>query len=221
MRSKRIDDATYIGNTYNSLTIISMEDLNGKGKPRRALCKCICGNYTKVALSDLRSGHTKSCGCLRIKTIVATSTTHGLSTHPLSAIYKAMIQRCNNPKNERFADYGGRGITVCEEWTNDISAFFKWAFENGWKDGLEVDRRDNFGTYHPNNCRLVPSVINQRNKRNNKLIEYRGEVKSLAEWCEILGLHYGTYCSRFFRHPNVDPAEIFEKPLGRWPAAKP
>ena len=209
--SKRINDDDYIGKTFNLLTVISTEDANGLGKARKAMCKCICGNYKKVAFQDLRNGHTKSCGCLKRERIISYSTKHGMSRHPLTPIYSAMIQRCTNPENDRYRDYGGRGITICEEWRNNNTLFFKWALNNGWKQGLEIDREDNEKGYSPENCRIVTEKVQQRNKRNNRMITYKGETKSLAEWCELLKLSYSAMLTRIHKH-NPTPEILFETP---------
>ena len=131
---------------------------------RRVECLCDCGKITTVIRGSLVSGGTKSCGCLNLESI----TTHGLSqTYPGKNWY-SMIDRCYNPKNTRHKQYGGRGITVCDEW-HDIVAFVRWANENGCKRGLEIDRRNNDGNYEPGNCRYVTKKENNRNRKGVKL----------------------------------------------------
>lgn len=109
-------------------------------------------------------------------------TTHGLSKHPLYSVYRNMINRCENEKTPRYKDYGGRGITVCEEWRNDFIAFYDWCMANGWRKGLQIDRKMNDGNYTPQNCRIVTATINNRNQRTNKLNQEKAdEIRSLYQ----------------------------------------
>lgn len=90
--------------------------------------------------------------------------THGLSLHPLYAVWNSMRNRCNNPKNPGYSRYGGRGITVCAEWDASLTAFMEWAYANGYQEGLTIDRTDNDGNYCPQNCRWVTYLVNLRNR---------------------------------------------------------
>lgn len=108
--------------------------------------------------------------------------THGLSLSPLYNIFKAMHDRCENPKNQAYERYGGRGISVCPEWSLDnIENFISWAYENGWKKGLQIDRIDNDKGYSPDNCRLVTAKENSRNRRSNRYVEVFGQKMLLKE----------------------------------------
>lgn len=98
---------------------------------------------------------------------------HGHSGTPLEFMYSSMFSRCYNPKNNRYKNYGGRGITVCDEWLNSRLRFYNWAIDNGWKQGLQLDRIDNDGNYTPENCRLVTLKENTRTRGSNKLSEMR------------------------------------------------
>ena len=108
---------------------------------------------------------------------------HGLSLNPLYNIFKAMHNRCEDPKNPAFERYGGRGITVCEEWSN-IDNFISWAHNNGWKKGLQIDRINNDKGYSPENCRLVTCRDNCRNRKSNKRVVVNGEEMLLVEAIE-------------------------------------
>ena len=145
-------------------------------KHRQFLCRCDCGVETSVSLKSLRHGHTKSCGCLKKDIQRERRTTHGLSKHPLFWLWHYMKSRCENPNNTSYLHYGGRGITVCKEWKNDVEAFVEWATVNGWKKGLLIDRRDNDKGYSPDNCRFVDSGLSVRNRRLTKANSsgYRG-----------------------------------------------
>ena len=107
-----------------------------------------------------------------------------------------MKQRCYNPNKPQYKDWGGRGITICDEWLNDFMAFYDWAMSNGYQDNLTIDRIDNNKGYEPSNCRWVDHKIQNRNKRNNRNYTINGETHCLTEWCEILGLNRGTVKNR-------------------------
>lgn len=102
-------------------------------------------------------------------------------------IWVRMRQRCYDRNTNDYRDYGKRGIKVCDDW-NDFSAFMEWSIKNGYQDGLSIDRIDVDGDYCPENCRWVTLKEQARNKRNNHIVEYNGEKKTLAEWCELFGV---------------------------------
>lgn len=126
-------------------------------------------------------------------------------------IRRKMIQRCTDPSSERYADYGGRGIKVCDEWLDDFDAFADWAKESGYEKGLTIDRIDNDGNYEPSNCRWVTRKEQNRNKRNTFMVTYRGETKPLKTWCEELDLHYDITHHRLTH--GQSPEKAFEMPL--------
>jgi hypothetical protein len=128
------------------------------------VCLCDCGNITTVSSTNLRHGNTKSCGCLNKEAALKANVTHALSNHPLYRALKNMLQRCLNPNNKNYSRYGGRGITVCLEWSSNPEVFVNWAYENGWRKGLHIDRRDNDLGYCPMNCRVVTPLVNCHNK---------------------------------------------------------
>jgi hypothetical protein len=199
------------------VTIKKVEKLpNDKGKHNKWLCQCDCGN-TKVARSNLlRNGQTKSCGCLMKETAAKNSKsciTHGLAFKtPLYTIWSGMKQRCYYLNSKHYKDYGGRGICICHDWRENFKSFYDWAVNNGYKKGLTIDRIDCNGNYEPSNCRWITIIEQSRNKRSNRLLEYKGEVKPLIEWCEILGLKYSTIRARLNKyHWSVEKS--FNKPI--------
>lgn len=107
-----------------------------------------------------------------------------------------MKDRCYNKNNKRYPDYGGRCITICDEWLNDFMSFYNWSIENGYNENLTIDRIDNNSSYKPSNCRWVDHKTQVRNRRNTKLFTYNGRTKPLAEWCEIQNLKYNIVSSR-------------------------
>lgn len=98
---------------------------------------------------------------------------HGLSGHPLYGVWHGMKSRCNNSNNYNWKHYGKRGIDICDQWSNNLIAFVEWALANGWKKGLQIDRKDNNGNYNPDNCRFVTAKVNMNNKRKSKYKKYR------------------------------------------------
>ena len=134
----------------------------------RWLCQCDCGKQTIVRSGSLYSGGTKSCGCLRSDNFQKLGNARK-KEHTDSRqynIWRSMKQRCHNPNNARYKDYGGRGITVCDEWLNSFEAFYKWSLSSGYRDDLSIDRIDNDKGYFPENCRWATAVEQYHNKRN-------------------------------------------------------
>lgn len=139
-------------------------------------CKCECKNYKLIVKYNLTKKLTVSCGCKKYET------THGLINHPLYTTWGNMKNRCYNPRGHNYNDYGGRGITVCNEWKNNFQSFFNWSINNGYKKELSIDRIDNNGNYRPDNCRWVNRLIQGKNKRNNVVVLAFGESKIISEW---------------------------------------
>ena len=116
--------------------------------------------------------------------------THGLSYHPLFSRWLKIKDRCLKPNNPSYPHYGGRGITMCDEWKNDFKAFYDWCMANGYAPNLTIDRIDNNGNYEPSNCRFVDMYVQANNKTNNHLIEINGVTKTLAQWCREYNVDY-------------------------------
>ena len=136
-------------------------------KRRYGLYKCVCGNEFNSQMQDVKSGKTKSCGCLKV--------THGLKSHRLYSVWKAMISRCTNQANKGYKNYGGRGITVCDRWL-DIQNFIEDMYPT-YKEGLTIERIEVDGNYEPNNCEWVTRQVQNRNKRiiqTNNTSGFRG-----------------------------------------------
>ena len=198
----------YSGQRFGNLVALN---IIGRDKHRNVLwqCKCDCGNTSVVAASDLKK--TKSCGCLKAKSLIERNTTHGQSKSHLYKVWAGMKQRCENPSSKRYLDYGGRGISLCSEWRNFIS-FFEWAKTHGYQVGLDIDRIDNNGNYSPENCRFVTRAKNNRNKRSNAMVEFSGSVKPLVEWSEQFGIDPKIAWKRLNRGWSAE--ETFLLPVG-------
>lgn len=169
------------------------------------LCECDCGNKTKVRLPDLTSNRTKSCGCLQKEKASKISKIHGLSINKsgdrprLYRIWLNMKQRCNNQNASKYKNYGGRGISVCNEWKDYIN-FHNWSKNNGYKDSLTLDRINNNGDYCPDNCRWVTYREQNLNSSQNHLITYNGQTMTITEWAEYLNIKRATLYSRILEY---------------------
>ena len=142
---------------------------NSKKKARYGLYRCgLCGEEFRTQIFRVKSGETNSCGCYQKRRTSETHKTHGLNSTRLYKIWSNIKDRTLNPKHKAYQDYGGRGITICDEWKNDFIPFYDWAMSNGYSDELSIDRIDNDGNYCPENCRWTTRVIQGRNQRMQK-----------------------------------------------------
>lgn len=178
-------------------------------------CVCDCGNKTVVLASNLTKGHTTSCGCYKTERTIEAKTKHGKTHSRIYRIYRGIKDRCLNPNNERYCDYGGRGIKICKEWLGEcgFDNFEKWSLANGYNENLSIDRVNVNGDYEPSNCRWATTKIQNNNQRKNILISYNGEVKTLAQWVEELNLPYNTIYARIYIY-HWDVKEAFEREIG-------
>jgi hypothetical protein len=127
------------------------------------------------------------------------ATTHGLSNTRIHKIWRGMKDRCYNPNHQRYHCYGGRGITVCNEWKNDFLSFYNWAMSNGYKDELSIDRIDVNGPYTSENCSWVSPSMQLRNKQGTLYATINGVTKPLIVWAEQNGIPYKTITTRYRR----------------------
>jgi len=169
-------------------------------------CLCDCGKTSIVKTERLNNGHTKSCGCLYATMRI----THGGCKSKTYRVWLAMRQRCENPKNSAFHNYGGRGIKVCDRW-NDYAAFLADMGEAPPKKW--VDRLDNERDYEPGNCEWATVKKNQNNKRTNRVLEFDGRKQTIAQWAEEVGLVYRTLNNRINRGWSVERA--LTEPVGK------
>lgn len=185
------------GQRFGYLEVMGLSDQR-KWKQLTWECKCVCGNLTLVESRKLRTGHTKSCGCKKGEMSAAANITHGMSGGSNKAaeyrIWGEMIQRCTNPKSNRYYTHGGRGIKVCERWRK---------FENFLEDmglrpekGLSLERRNNDGDYEPSNCFWATKKQQARNKRNTIRLTIGGVTKAMRDWAEETGAHPSAIIAR-------------------------
>lgn len=175
------------GQRFNRLVVQKFEGITPSGHSRW-LCLCDCGK-TKVAQSThLKRGHTKSCGCLLKECHAARKGPKGGQKHiPLFSIWKAMIRRTTDPKADNYFNYGGRGISVCKEWRESFDQFVADIGPRPTPTHT-LDRKEVNGNYEPGNVRWATPKEQGRNKRSNRSIEFRGQIKTISEWSEIIGI---------------------------------
>jgi len=184
------------GQRFGRLVVVSRAENSKAGHPRWN-CVCDCGGTTIADGQNLRNGHTRSCGCLIKEGAVESFRTHGMHETPTYGIWSCMKQRCTNPKHPSYKDYGGRGIKVCERWSE---------FENFYEDmgeeprGLSLERKNNNGNYCPENCIYATQKEQTRNTRRTVLIEYQGKTQCMKDWAKELGINYATLRFRLQKH---------------------
>jgi len=191
------------GQVFGRLTVVSESPKRrypSNATARRWACRCECGADTVVSQRDLKSGHTRSCGCLRRESI-RRAHTHGHSRRKSrSATYESwagMKQRCENPNDSNYAHYGGRGITICPAWRDSFAVFLADMGECPPK--MSIDRIDNNGPYCPFNCRWATRLQQGANKRTNRHITFRGETLTVSQWARKMGLPPVIVQARIFK----------------------
>lgn len=196
-----------IGRTFGRLTVLREDGYTRPKKPAYH-CQCECGNTTRVDGSFLRSGKTKSCGCIRREmaadSVRAMNTTHGKFGTRIYRIWTGMIQRATNPNSKEFQYYGGRGIGIDASWMR---------FENFYadmgdppSDDHSLDRLDNNGNYCVSNCHWATAIEQQNNRRSNVTIEWKGRTQTIAEWARELQINSSTLWRRLANGWSIDEA---------------
>lgn len=189
-----------IGERFYRLTVVSQADSGERGRTRWN-CACECGNACVGAAKELRSGHKKSCGCLR--KLVPNRRTHGHSTHPDYNTWRMMLRRCGDNRDRDYPNYGGRGIKVCERW-NDFANFIT---DMGPRPaGMTIERDDVNGDYVPKNCRWATKREQANNRTDSRFIEYGGRRQTLMQWSRETGIKFGTLHRRLSAGWAVDRA---------------
>lgn len=204
-----------IGQKFNKLTYLG-EDIKKNNKVY-VLCQCECGTIKYIERSCLINNRIKSCGCIRLFTSYKNldTSTHGLSNTRIYKIWKGIKNRCLNKKTPSYRNWGGRGITICDEWKNDFLPFYNWSMSHGYSDELSIDRINNNGNYEPNNCRWATRKEQNRNTRQNTFYTYKGETHCLKEWSEKLNFSYKLLQQRIKRD-GLSFEEAITKEVRKW-----
>ena len=162
-------------------------------------CVCECGNETIVIGDELRKGNTRSCGCLakevtstRMKGKAPKNKTHGKAGTPVYKEWSQMKRRCFNPEDKSYANYGGRGIMVCDKWRDSFEAFYEDVSKlpRFGEKGYSLNRIDNDGNYEPNNVEWATNKEQSNNRRSNHLLTYNGKTQTIAQWAEEYSVPY-------------------------------
>lgn len=189
-KTKRVGDCMgrlvdLTGRKFDRLTVLSRGKNSNTGCARW-VCRCDCGKTVVVLGGSLTGGKTHSCGCYRNENSANKATKHGKHELKIYGVWSSMKGRCFCESNKSYKNYGGRGITVCDEWM-EFQGFYEWSLTSGYSEGLTIERIDVNGDYCPENCKWATRLEQAHNKRNNKFIEYNGEKKCYSEWAHELG----------------------------------
>lgn len=198
------------GKRFGRLLVIGVDDRGTK--KTYWYCQCDCGNVKSIRSDALIGGMTHSCGCMKHeqdKINLTKHHNHKMSGTRIYSIWQGMKSRCFNVHNPHYYNYGGRGITVCEEWKNDFNSFYEWAMANGYSDELTIDRIDNDGIYEPGNCRWATAKGQSNNRSSNIKITIGNSTRTLTEWCEIFNLNFNCIAERYKRSGFVGIDELF------------
>lgn len=196
------------GKKIGRLTVLS---LNSKGKRTYWNCVCDCGKNKIIDGQHLRSKKTISCGCFSIERFTKFSQTHSKSHTRIYNIWCGIKTRCFDKHCKSYKNYGGRGITICDEWKNDFMSFYNWSMENGYREDLTIDRINNDGNYEPSNCRWANKYTQSNNTRRNVIIDFEGEKYSAKQFCSLLNINYIKFLYGFHKLNNVNEAIIYAK----------
>lgn len=195
-----------VGNKYGKLTVIAEA---GQSEDRHflSLVRCECGNEFITKDTLLIKGRISH--CIQCKT--SACKTHGMSKDRLFFIWQSMKARCNNPNKSVYKHYGGRGIRVCDEWNTSFENFRDWAFSNGYSETLSIDRIDVNGNYEPSNCRWTTMLEQARNRRDNVMLDYEGQLTPITKVAELTGIDAHTIYARI--HNGWNDYEATHTPI--------
>lgn len=184
--------ASFVGEKISHVTAIEVVS----GYKMRSLCEC--GNYTLVQGCVLKKaaaeGRGVSCGCMKKRLISVGQTEHGLTHSRTWNSWSSMLERCYSPVHKSYKDYGGRGVTVCQEWRDSFVAFLNYMGIR--PDGTTLGRIKNDGVYEPGNCQWEGAKQQCRNRRSSRFIECFGKRLTLVEWSELSGIPHDTLSYR-------------------------
>lgn len=189
------------GNKYGRLTVVGLSPKKS-GRKSFWVCKCLCGNEHLVRSDSLKSGNVQSCGCLKKeqdKDNLTKNHRHKESHTHLYKTWLGMKARVSNRNNKRYERYGGRGITMCDDWLKNYESFRDWAKRNGYDENLTIERVDVNGNYEPNNCTWIPFAEQANNRTTTIWVEWEGRKQNIAQWAKELGFNRRTLYDRYHR----------------------
>lgn len=192
-------------NKFGKLKVVELSDYKSKHADIYWICECDCGGQMITSSISLRYGTRKQCkNCDKKDSEVVAF------NERIKRIWRHMKRRCYNENDEKYNIYGGRGITICDEWLNDFNSFKEWALKNGYAEDLTIDRIDVNGNYYPENCRWATLIEQNNNRRTNIHYTHNGETKTLTDWARYLGVVEGTVISRYKKGVR-EYSELFRK----------
>lgn len=196
-------DSERIGRRFGRLVVEGVSrERRGKRDMIIAHCRCNCGREKDVFWQALADGRIKSCGCLNRELTTERNrslTKHGGSHTRLYSIFQSMRVRCYRPQHMHYANYGGRGIGICDEWRGNFAAFREWAISHGYDDAKSIDRIDNDSGYSPDNCRWADAKTQCGNRRTCHMLTVDGQTHTITEWSRLTGIGKTTIRERLKR----------------------
>lgn len=213
-----------IGKKYSNWTVLDYSHFdertyycNNRKKVRKSKdhflkVVCKCGVVKNVRPYQLRAGKSKGCGCEGNHTKTQFVRTHGKTNTRIYRIYCGMKERCYSKNNKDYQKYGGRGITICDEWLNDFETFYEWAQSNGYSDDYSIDRIDNNESYKPSNCRWTDAKKQSNNRRSSIFLEFKNQKYTITEWSRILNVKADTLHRR--KRNGWTDEEVITIPIG-------
>lgn len=198
------------GMKFGRLTAVEFVGVNKKHESLWS-CKCDCGNVKVVVGCKLTGGYTRSCGCLNRETAQNLFRKHGMRNSRIYNCWRGMNQRCHNSSAPAYRNYGGRGISVCDEWRNSFEAFYAWSMKNGYTDQLTIERIDVNGGYCPENCCWANMKVQQNNRTNNRIVSFSGKTQTVMQWADEVGVKAGTLYYRLNQGWSV--ADALQTPV--------
>lgn len=190
-----------IGQEFGRLTVVKYIEFRKKSRNHFWECRCECGTIVQVSQGHLKTGHTKSCGCIgkeRMHSPDNPNYKHGLSHSPEWSTWQRILQVTQNPRSTGYYKYGGRGIKCCQRWLDSFDAFFA---DMGKRPTPrhQIEREDNNGDYCPENCVWALPTVQANNTRRNRRITYQGKTQSLKQWCDEINVNYAMALQRIIK----------------------
>lgn len=218
--SGKIIDLT--GKRYGRWTVLE-QATPGTGYTTRWLCECDCGTVKTVDGQLLRTGKSRSCGCLNDERRLQMPKSKMSDEERLRAIYMSIRSACENPQDPKYPKLGGKGISVCSEWQASYDAFRNWSINHGYERGAYLLRYDVLQGFDQGNCKWTktPDRKQGQGRKGSTMLTVNGETHSLAEWSRISGLHRSSIEERLLRGATPEEAvNPQRKPKGRKPRTK-